>query len=131
MYFPNLGHNICDGHAGHLKRYECFSLLVVLISRAVRSAEADFEHMYDVSNIVASMGNIQRTTSVTLSYEDISACDDTQNVEPVGPGFIKKYYHFQYARAGVVNCKVKKSDEFFVTHTMKKTASMEIIFCFI
>ena len=21
MYFPNLGHNICDGHAGHLKRY--------------------------------------------------------------------------------------------------------------
>lgn len=22
MYYPNLGHNICDGHAGHLKRYE-------------------------------------------------------------------------------------------------------------
>lgn len=22
MFFANLGHNICDGHAGHLKRYE-------------------------------------------------------------------------------------------------------------
>ena len=21
MFFANLGHNICDGHAGHLKRY--------------------------------------------------------------------------------------------------------------
>lgn len=21
MYFPNLGHNICDSHAGHLKRF--------------------------------------------------------------------------------------------------------------
>ena len=97
----------------------------MLISRAVRSAEADFEHMYDVSNIVASMGNIKRTNSVTLTYEDISACDDAQNVEPVGSGFIKKYYHFQYARAGVVNCKVKKSDETYVTHTMKKAASMQ------
>ena len=21
MFFPNLGHNVCDAHAGHLKRY--------------------------------------------------------------------------------------------------------------
>jgi hypothetical protein len=21
MYFPNLGHNLCDAHAGHMKRY--------------------------------------------------------------------------------------------------------------
>ena len=103
----------------------------MLIKRAVRSAEADFEHMYNVTNIVASMGNIKRTTSVILTYEQISACDDAQNVEPVGPGFIKKYYHFQYVRAGVVNCKVKKSDEAYVTHTMKKVSSMQFFFFFL
>ena len=80
--------------------------------------------MYNVSDIVASMGNIKRTTSVILTYEEICACDDKQNVEPVGPGFIKKYYHFQYVRAGVVKCKVKKSDEVSFTHTMTKASSM-------
>jgi hypothetical protein len=25
MFFANLGHNICDSHAGHMKRYERFS----------------------------------------------------------------------------------------------------------
>ena len=29
MYFPNLGHNICDGHAGHLKRYDFVSILFI------------------------------------------------------------------------------------------------------
>jgi hypothetical protein len=97
----------------------------LLTKRAVRSAEADFEHMYNVSNIVASMGNIKRTTSVVLTYEQVRACDDLQNVEPVGSAFIKKYFHFQYARAGVVKCKVKKSDQTFFTHTMKRAASMQ------
>lgn len=86
--------------------------------------------MYNVSNIVASMGNIKRTTSVVLTYEQISACDDGMNVEPVGPAFIKKYYHFQYARAGVVNCKVKKSDEAYIKHTMKKVSSMQFFIIF-
>lgn len=132
MYFPNLGHNICDGHAGHLKR--CVSILVnrshcfIYTYRAVRSAEADFEHMYNVSNIVESMGNIKRTTSVVLTYEQISACDEIQNVEPVGSGFIKKYYHFQYLRPGVVKCKVKKCDEVSFTHTMAKASGMSFLF---
>jgi hypothetical protein len=26
MFFANLGHNICDGHAGHMKRYVFFFL---------------------------------------------------------------------------------------------------------
>jgi hypothetical protein len=80
--------------------------------------------MYNVSNIVESMGNIKRTTSKTLTYDEICACDDNQNVEPVGPGFIKKYYHFEYVRAGVVRCKVKKSDTASFLHTMGKVASM-------
>jgi hypothetical protein len=123
-YFPNLGHNICDGHAGLLKRWGCNSDFLFLIFRAVRSAEADFEHMYNISNIMQCMGNIKRTTAVQLTFEEIIACDDVQSVVPVGDGFIKKYHHFEYVRSGVVRCKVKKSDETSKTHTMLKEAGM-------
>jgi hypothetical protein len=85
--------------------------------------------MYNVSDIINSMGRIKRTTSVTLSYADIQAQDDGQNVSAVGAAFVKKYYHFAYVRAGVVNCKVKKSDATFTTHTMKKASSMCLIDC--
>ena len=118
MYFPNLGHNICDGHAGHLKRYDCdiyfhssCNSIPYLFTRAVKGAEADFEHMYNMTSIIKCMGRIKNTTTVGLSYEDISACDDPQNVSPVGEGFIKKYYHFVYIRPGVVSCKVKGHPE--------------------
>ena len=87
--------------------------------------------MYNVSDIINCMGNIKRTTSVTLTYAEIQAQDDGQNVSAVGGAFIKKYYHFVYVRAGVVNCKVKKSDLAFTMHTMKKAACMSTLFVFI
>lgn len=89
----------------------------------MKSAEADFTHMYNVSDIIDCMGKIKRTTSVTLTYADIQAQDDAMNVSAVGGAFIKKYY----VRAGVVNCKVKKSDVTFTQHTMKKAACMSLL----
>jgi hypothetical protein len=32
MYFANLGHNLCDGHAGKMKVYEIVSLYLVVCS---------------------------------------------------------------------------------------------------
>lgn len=94
----------------------------------VKAAEADFTHMYNISNIVDCMGSLRNTTQVKLSYEEIVQCDDVQTVSPVGEGFIKKYHHFKYVRSGVVQCKVKKSDPKYITHMMSKSASMFLWF---
>ena len=53
MFFPNLGHNICDAHAGHMKRYtnKLFPISINFF-RAVREAEANYIHMFDISNII-------------------------------------------------------------------------------
>lgn len=102
-------------------------LLLLLIYSAVKSAEADFNHMYNVSDIIECMGRIKRTTATTLTYAEIQAQDDGQNVSAVGGAFVKKYYHFVYVRAGVINCKVKKCDPTYTTHTMKKTAGVSFI----
>lgn len=127
MYFPNLGHNLCDGHAGHMKRYEfdiaSFHVFYpTLILSQVKQAEADFTHMYNISNVVDCMVNLKNSTQVTLTYDEINACDDAQAVSAVGEGFIKRYHHFQYVRSGVVKCKVKKCDPTYTTHMMLKAA---------
>lgn len=125
MYFPNLGHNVCDAHAGHMKRYShaLVSSKTINFFRAVRDAEANYIHMFDINNIIPCMGKLKNTTSYEITYDEI-ADNDEDDAGPNGKPFIKKYFHFAYDGPGVVKCKFMKDDkEAYKFHTMKKTGA--------
>jgi hypothetical protein len=94
MYFANLGHNICDSHAGHMKRQ-------------VRQNEGNFVHMFSIMDIIPCMKKLKNTTSVELTYQDINEADE-EPVRAIGKNFIKKYHHFTYISPGVVGCRYIK-----------------------
>jgi hypothetical protein len=55
--------------------------------------------MKNISSLVPCFKNIQRTTSILLTAEEILKADEP-NVKPVGKGFITKYHHFSYGGNG-------------------------------
>ena len=71
--------------------------------------------------IRAVQGKICNMVLVEFEARQIDACDE-ENVTPVGKPFIKKYHHFSYGGAGVVNCRYVKGVGDFVRHTMVQGA---------
>jgi hypothetical protein len=118
MFFANLGHNVCDGHAGHLKRYFDSSILSIFIVRAVRKHEKDFHHMYSCEDVIVSMENVKRTTKKQLTYEQIQSCDEEKVIPKSRIAFIKKYHHFKYVSCGVVECSYIKNEGDLFRHEM-------------
>lgn len=119
MFFATLGHNVCDGHAGHLKRYEHYILvnnLFKLNDRAVRQAEENYEHMKDVKTITACMKKVKNTTDYPLTADEIEECDDLDSIKRKGKGFIKKYHHFSYVKSGVIKCQHVRGKGEYNTH---------------
>jgi hypothetical protein len=55
--------------------------------------------MKNISSLVPCFKNIQRTTSILLTAEEIEKADEP-NVKPTGKGFITKYHHFAYGGKG-------------------------------
>src|ERR1700744_6436572 len=105
MFFANLGHNVCDGHAGHMKRYFYYiSFHPVLIRRQVRKAEKNWKHMYSIKNVLPCMSVLKNTTSIELSANEVNDADE-DIVKPVGKGFVRQFHHFKYAGEGVVLCQ--------------------------
>lgn len=94
MLFANMGHNLCDAHAGHMKR-------------KVRKAENDYKHMYNIDNIISEVKSLKNTEVIVLSYETIISCEEPPR-KPVGGGFIKKYHHFRYVSTNILLCQYIK-----------------------
>ena len=117
MYFPNLGHNLCDAHAGKLKVY-VLSVYTDLIFRTVKEAEGNYHAMITAEDIVEAVeGKISNMVTTIFEPEQIAACDE-ENVKSVGKGFIRNYHHFSYRGAGVVACRYIKGDGDYVIHKM-------------
>jgi hypothetical protein len=89
------------------------------LSRAVRNAEGDWKKMYNVDTIIENTKNVNNTTYVKLSAEEINA-NDEDVVTPKGGAWIKKYHHFTYESAGVVKCKFVKGRGEYKRHTMQQ-----------
>ena len=85
------------------------------ISRAVREAEANYEHMKDVESIIPCMKNIHNTTPYNLNSDEIEEADE-DCAKPQGKGFIKKYHHFTYSKPGKINCKYVRGKGAYQTH---------------
>ena len=85
-----------------------------LISRAVRKAQENFEHMKDVESIIPCMKNIQNTTSYNLTAKEIEDSDEDV-AKAKGKAFIKKYHHFSYVRPGVINCQYIRGKGAYIT----------------
>jgi len=119
MYFPNLGHNVCDSHAGKMKVY----VLIYLgcsFSRTVREAEGNFHAMVTANDVVeAIQGKLSRTMTTIFDAREIDGCDE-ENVKSVGKGFIRNYQHFSYRGAGVVACRYIKDVGPYVLHKMNQ-----------
>ena len=118
MFFANLGHNICDSHAGHMKRY-LVRFVISLIERQVRKAEANFKHMYSIKNVLPCMEVLKNTTSVVLTSDEITACDEPI-ATPVNGAFIKLYHHFAYDSPGVLKCKKIKGQGEYQIHRIRR-----------
>lgn len=88
MLFANMGHNPCDAHAGCMKK-------------KVRKAENNFQHMFNISNIINEIQKLSRTDVVILTHEIITECEEPPR-KPVGGPFIKKYHHFAYSARNVL-----------------------------
>lgn len=128
MYFANLGHNLCDGHAGKMKVYVLLAVVCHIRSssysfRQVREAEGNYNPMVTASDVIQAIGGkLTNQISILLEAAQINACDE-ENVKPVGKGFIRNYHHFTYQSAGVVACSYIKGGP-YVLHKMKQGAGM-------
>lgn len=133
MYFANLGHNLCDGHAGKMKVYDYFILVIFFSSqshflcssyRQVREVEGNYNAMVTAADIINAVeGKIRNTLLIQFDASQIDACDE-ENVEPVGKGFIKKYHHFSYGGAGIVKCRYIKGVGPYSKHSMIQGAGV-------
>jgi hypothetical protein len=84
--------------------------------------------MVTAADVIQAVGaRLSHTITVLLEAAQIDACDE-DNVQPVGPAFIRKYHHFSYAGAGVLNCRYIKGVGPAVRHTMKQGGGMHIQF---
>lgn len=92
-----------------------YSRIALLTSRAVREAEANYEHMKDVDSITPCMKKIKNTTEYQLTPEEIEACDE-DSAKAKGKGWIKKYHHFSYSKPGVINCQYVRGRGAYQTH---------------
>lgn len=108
MYFANLGHNLCDAHAGKMKVQ-------------VKEAEGNYHAMVTASDVIQAIeGKLSNQISIMLEPAQIDDCDE-ENVKPVGKGFIRDYHHFSYRSPGVVACSYIKGGD-YVLHKMKQGA---------
>lgn len=132
MYFSNLGHNLCDGHAGKLKVYgiflhssSCFVYFHLNLSlRQVREAEGNYQPMVTAEDVIRAVGGkLSNTIDVLLEANQIHACDEDA-VKAVGKGFIRKYHHFTYPSPGVVSCRYIKGEGPYVAHKMIQGAGV-------
>lgn len=144
MFFATMGHNVCDGHAGHQKRYtqnsiyfcsiHCFNESIGLdpvfpmftTPRAVREAEANYEHMKDVDSIIPCMTNLKNTTSYHLTPEQIEECDEDV-AKAKGKGWVKKYHHFSYVKPGVINCKYVRGKGAYQQHHIVQIEGISLL----
>ena len=116
MYFANLGHNICDSHAGHLKRQ-------------VKKAEGNFVHLSSVNDIVNCVDAVRNTTKHIFTADEINS-HDIEKTKAVGGAFIKKYHHFSYPESGVVRCSYMKGEEGVVRRIRQENGTLISIFLF-
>ena len=85
--------------------------------------------MFSIKDIIPCIKVLSNTETVTLSYESIEACDE-HAVTPCRSPFIKKYHHFTYPRAGVVNCKYMKGSGEYHEELMKQVQEKGMILTF-
>lgn len=80
--------------------------------------EGNYTAMVTAADVIhAVQGKIRNMVLVEFDARQIDACDE-DDVKPVGKPFIKKYHHFSYGGAGVVNCRYIKGVGPAVRHTM-------------
>lgn len=94
--------------------------LECLFGRAVREAEANFQHMHDISNLLPCMKNLSGQHSIELNAEEIDECDE-KVAKSKGKGFIKQYYHFKYDGTGRLLCKYMKGDGQYFLHEIVRS----------
>lgn len=76
-------------------------------------------HMKSVDDIIPCMKNIKNTTAYKLTADEIKACEEDL-VQPVGPGFIKKYHHFSYEKSGELLCRYIRGEGPLLKHKMTR-----------